>query len=298
MKTIEIALWFKCNCRCRFCFVPPQVRETAFTTRDIKRELDWGRSQGATFLYLGGGEPTLRRDIVAVIRYAKEIGYEEIDLKTNGILLCYPEFTNRCVEAGATIFTVPIWGANPQEHDFMARAPGSFERTEVGIKNALDSGSKVQIDILVTTLTMERLSDIVRYFSSIGVREYSLWILSLFGMEESEEEDFSSYLPRFTDVVEHARKAFVAADEAGAAIYTSHIPPCVMPDDMMKYYRTIRELDLMIVAPGNKFRGEDSPFEGGPKLPSCDGCRLSWNCLGIREDYARVHGTDEFKPVK
>jgi len=298
MKTIEIGPWFKCNCRCRFCFVPPDVRESNFDTREIQKELVWGRSQGATYLYLGGGEPTLRRDIVPVIRYAKKLGYTEIDLKTNGILLCYPDFTRKCVEAGATIFTIPIWGAEPHEHDFMARTPGSFERSEVGIKNALDAGSQVQIDILVTTLTTPRLADIVRYFCNIGVRKYSFWFLSLFGMEESGEEDFSSYLPRFTDVMPHICEAFHAAEEFGADIYMSRITPCVVPDDLMKYYRTIREFDMVIVAPGNRFRGEESPFEGGPKLPSCDACRLSYNCLGIREDYARVHGTDEFKPIR
>ena len=94
------------------------------------------------------------------------------------------------------------------------------------------------------------------------------------------------------------RAAIEAGKSAGAErIVTSHVPPCLM-QDLTGHYRTIDELELMIVAPGNSFRGEESPFECGRKIRVCEGCLLWDRCFGIREDYLRVHGESEFSAIK
>jgi len=296
MKTIEIVMGFSCNARCAFCFVPPDVRGFCFTPEKSRDVLAHGRENGAEAVYFGGGEPTIRKELLPLILYAKELGYETISLKTNGMIFCYPDHAKRALAAGANSFTIPIWG--PAElHDRYACVPRAFERTEMAVKNLLDFGARVELDLLVTRSNMESLAGSVERFAAAGVRNFSLWYISLFGMEEAGA-DMAWDLPRYAEALPFMRAAMEAGKKAGAAlIRTSHVPPCLM-SDIPEHYTTIREMDLLIVAPGNSFRGEESPFESGAKVAACDGCRLAGGCLGIRGDYLRVHGAAEFAAVK
>ncbi len=296
MKTIEIVMDYRCNARCEFCFVPPSVREDSFSTDKIRDILAFGRENGAETVYFGGGEPTIRRDLLPMIRYAKRIGYSMINLKTNGMIFCYPDHVERVMAAGAGSFTIPIWGT-AEIHDRYSRVTGAFERTEMAVKNLADAGARVEIDLLVTKSNMESLAESVVRFSGIGVRNFSLWYLSLFGMTEAGA-DMEADLPRYAEALPHMRAAMEAGKNAGTeTVKTSHVPPCLMRGTM-ENYMTIRPMELMICAPGNSFRGEESPFESGVKVECCEGCSLGDDCLGIREDYLRVHGSGEFEAVK
>lgn len=296
MKVIEIAMGFTCNARCAFCFVPPSVRDNSFTSEDIVSILNEGIENGSETVYFGGGEPTIRRDLLPLVRYAKKAGYRTVNLKTNGMIFCYPDHAKRAIDAGATSYTIPIWGL-PEIHDGYARVSGAFERTEMAIKNLVDLGGDVELDLLATRTNMQHLAALVTRFSAVGVKRFSVWYLSLFGMEEAGA-DMAGDLPRYTEALPHLKAVFDAGAAAGLEqIKTSHVPPCLMAD-MPDNWHTIVDMDLLIVTPGNSFRGEESPFECGVKVAACEGCRLWDECLGIREDYLRVHGDSEFKAVK
>jgi len=255
-----------------------------------------GRANGAETVLFGGGEPTICKELLALILYAKKTGYETINIKTNGMIYCYPDHARRAIKAGANLFTIPIWG--PAElHDRYACVPGAFERTEMAIKNLLDYGANVEIDLLVTKSNMESLAGSVERFAAVGVRHFSLWYLSLFGMEEAGA-DMAWELPRYKEALPFMREAMEAGKKAGSElIRTSHVPPCLMAD-IPEHYAIIKDMDLLIVTPGNSFKGEESPFERGVYIEACEGCCLQERCLGIREDYLRVHGAAEFSAVK
>ncbi len=296
MKTIEIVMDYRCNARCGFCFVPPSVREDGFSTGKIRDMLVYGRDNGACTVYFGGGEPTIRKDLLPLIRYAKNIGYTTVNLKTNGMIFCYPDHAERVMAAGADSFTIPIWGA-AEVHDRYSRVTGAFERTEMAVKNLVDADARVEIDLLVTRSNLKSLAGSVTRFASIGVRRFSLWYLSLFGMTEAGV-DMEADLPRYSEALPYMMAAMEAGKESGTeTVKTSHVPPCLMRDSP-ENYTTIKPIELFICAPGNSFRGEESPFESGAKVGNCAGCSFWNDCLGIREDYLRVHGSDEFEAVK
>lgn len=100
IKWLEISADFRCNNRCVGCFSVIDDGQR-MTTGEVFRTLRDGRSAGARWLWLGGGEPTLRKDLFAIAAEARKLGFQRIKLQTNGMLLSYPEFMQRCVDWGS-----------------------------------------------------------------------------------------------------------------------------------------------------------------------------------------------------
>ncbi|NYZ79288.1 radical SAM protein, partial [Candidatus Micrarchaeota archaeon] len=93
-----------CNNNCIFCAPGPRqnsIKPEEDTLR-VKSELYKNRckKQKGVLFDCNGGEPTTRSDIIEILSYAKELGYKEIQLQTNGRMFCYPEFTKKVVDAG------------------------------------------------------------------------------------------------------------------------------------------------------------------------------------------------------
>jgi len=83
-------LTYRCNFRCGHCYVPVGYKRK-YGNKELKTEeifsiLDQLRDLGCFYLGLTGGEPFLRKDIVKVLRYAKDKGFEII-IYTNGSLI-------------------------------------------------------------------------------------------------------------------------------------------------------------------------------------------------------------------
>ena len=292
MKKIELVLWFQCNCRCRFCVVEPAAARQIMDTATALRHLERAREGGASAVDFGGGEPTLRKDLAELARAAKKLGYEKIGVKSNGLRLCYPEVVEELLRAGVGHFAVSVWGASPGEHDALSRAEGSFEMMEMGVKHVLDLGGEVSAEILLTTETVPRLEELTRALSELGIREFHLWLYSLFGSGGALPE----LLPRLSEAGRAIAWAAWSA-EKDVRFSTTHVPPCFL-SGAEELYENIAASDLVIVTPGNSFPAESSPFEAGAKTARCRGCAEEERCAGIRPEYLRRFSDAEVRPVR
>jgi MoaA/NifB/PqqE/SkfB family radical SAM enzyme len=290
MRKIELVLWFKCNCRCMFCVLDRRTAAQSMSTARAVRELALARRSGAAAVDFGGGEPTLRPDLPELVRAAKLLGYADIGVKTNGLRLCYPEYAAKLLQAGARRLSIPVWGAGPEEHDALCRTTGAFDMMEMGVKNVLDAGGEVECDVLLTTGTAPRLSEILSRFSKIGARRFQLWLFCLFGSAGHHAE----LLPRLSAA---GRAAAAAARRfPRLAISTTHIPPCFL-GRQARLYAPISEQGLVIVTPGGSFAAESSPFEAGTKPLRCRGCRAYGRCAGVRPEYLERFSSRELAPI-
>jgi len=74
------------------------------------------RANGITLEYdihgPDGGEPTLNPNLFALVRFARQIGYEKVNVTTNGRLSTYDTFA-RCGDCG---------------HEWKERAPGVLKK--------------------------------------------------------------------------------------------------------------------------------------------------------------------------
>lgn len=96
----------RCNLRCPVCFANAASSGRVYEpTREQIREILtrlWTNSSSPPFLLqFSGGEPTLRDDLPELITMAREIGFEHVEVNTNGVRMAADvEFMKRCKEAG------------------------------------------------------------------------------------------------------------------------------------------------------------------------------------------------------
>lgn len=86
-------------------------------------------------LEIFGGEPTLRSDLLKLVRAVKKVGYNRIKLVTNARILADWNGASTLVAEGAYFFEVKIWSADSSIHDVITKVQGSLNQTILGIQN-------------------------------------------------------------------------------------------------------------------------------------------------------------------
>ena len=158
----EIRLTENCNSRCNTCNAWKHRSTNELTLLEFRNFFDQLRGLGVSKVTFSGGEALLRSDATAIIRKAKSAGFEEIMIKTNGLLL--EERSAELVKCGITRYCVSLDGM--QDVDNSVRGvPFHFEKTVAGIRalNKLKEEKNANPEIVVmTTLLRQNAGDIPR----------------------------------------------------------------------------------------------------------------------------------------
>jgi cyclic pyranopterin phosphate synthase len=266
------------------------------SAREVLEAVRDGRRRGGRYLWLGGGEPTLRRDLFKTIQYARHIGYERVKLQTNGMLLADPDFVDRSVEAGLTDVSFSIKGSTAETHDRLTRTPGCYEAMIEAIRHCASRPLELEADILCYRSNIDELPDMVAGYHTLGIQRFSLWLLSLF---DQRGENLAHEVPKIADLMALIVTCMDLCLSDRADFITSlHTPLCTVPATHTGCTFSATDLSLQVVEPGGRwFWLEESPIEGGHFLDPCEQCSARSNCGGLRRDYLDVHGSNEFRPI-
>ncbi len=289
-RWLELTPDYRCNHRCLGCGASDDG--PSLSSRELARALIDGRREGIAQLWIGGGEPTLRRDLVPLVREARARGYERVRLQTNAAMLSYPELARRLADAGVTDLAVSIKGPDATTHDRFARAPGAFELLCRGIENARACDLALEGDVLLYRSTTALFPEVVRTFWDRGVRRFRAWMMA----PDAQDADALAEEPRYAEVAAAVREALaLGLDDDPEHLISLHSPPCTLDDDRARFYAP--ELGLVVHdASGPRFRLETSPIEGGAYTARCRGCALRPRCNGARAEYVERHGDAELRP--
>ncbi len=82
----------RCNLRCSYCFMNAgasgKVYEPSLEKlRELMIQARNERPMGSKAIQITGGEPTIRDDLIDIIKIAKEVGFSHVQVNTNGIKL-------------------------------------------------------------------------------------------------------------------------------------------------------------------------------------------------------------------
>lgn len=269
------------------------------TEGEIVGALQKGRADGAECLWLGGGEPTLRKDLFRIAAMGRRLGYTRVKLQTNGMMLSYPAYAERCASAGVTEVAFSMKGAHAATHDRIARTEGCFDLMARGVERAREAGLALEGDLLITTSNTPELPAMVSLGVAWGMKRFRVWLLSAVDATR-DDPAVRAEVPRMRDVVPGLIAAIGehAAALGGDFLTSLHTPACVLPAALHGALFDAAALGMRVVNPGgHAFDLADSPMEGGHFLPDCARCRHRAGCNGLRQDYLAVHGGAEFQPV-
>jgi cyclic pyranopterin phosphate synthase len=139
---LRVSVTDRCNYRCTYCMPEDGVdhfqRSDILSFEEICALVACFTRLGVTRVRLTGGEPTVRRDLVALVRMMRGIpGLRDIALSTNGHLL--PELAQPLREAGVDRLNVSIDTLDPARFATITRR-GDLGRVLAGVEAARAAG--------------------------------------------------------------------------------------------------------------------------------------------------------------
>jgi len=121
----NIDLTNRCNLDCDFCFAnaracgfvyEPSFDEVVGMMQVLRNE----KPVPAPAVQFSGGEPTMRDDLVAIIKKAKEMGFPQVQIATNGVKLANnPTLAQQLKDAGLSTVYLHFDGVTPATNPFL-----------------------------------------------------------------------------------------------------------------------------------------------------------------------------------
>ncbi len=295
MKRLDLKVGFSCNNNCRFCVAADKRVKGNKTTEQIKKDLEMGIKDKCSGVVFTGGEPTIRKDILELVAYAKQLDYKTIQIQTNGRMLAYKDFCEKLIEAGATEFSPALHGHIPKLHDFLTSSQGAFNQITQGLKNLQELGAYIITNTVITKPNYRYLPEIVQLLLKYNIAQFQLAFVHAQG---NAYNNFDSIVPLKSIVKPFVHKALDIGIQAGVKCMVEAYPFCFM-QGYEKYCSEfyippteIREINSF-TPDFEKTRKE----EGKTKGPQCKECKYDLICEGPWKEYPEKRGWGEFVPV-
>jgi 12,18-didecarboxysiroheme deacetylase len=151
----------RCNLKCVHCYAQSEDRNYPgeMSTEEGKAMIDDLAAYGAPVLLFSGGEPTIRKDLLELMHYAKSKGMRVV-ISTNGTLIT-EEKAKQFAEVGLSYVGVSLDGSR-DTHDKFRGLKGSFDKALVGIRNSRDAGIKVGLRMTINKLNWQDIPEIFK----------------------------------------------------------------------------------------------------------------------------------------
>ena len=293
MALLDVILGYDCNLACDYCTITQAMRARSLTTARVLAAMQSAAREGFDRVSFTGGEPTIRPDLLGLVRASRRLGYEDVKVQSNGLLFAHRPNLERLVDAGATTFHVSIHTHLREPYEALVRRPGTYDAMTRGLEHVAEAGLDPVADVILKRDTLPRLPDAVRWLEARGVRRADLWLVSL----TDGNRDAIDSLPRMTEVAEVMAEAFALADARGMTLRSLHLPRCLLGEWADRAHDPAAER-VRVLTPDDLFDLEGSKLTPQRHVPACEGCADRGRCRGVRPDYLEVWGDDEIAAAR
>lgn len=294
---IDIKIGFACNNRCEFCVQgEKRAHHGPRPVEQIRADLEDGRRRGASGIVITGGEPTIHATVLTVASLARELGYDSVQIQSNGRMFAHLPFCEQALAAGATEFALALHGASAATHDRLTRAPGAFRQVVTGIRNLVRLDQRVLSNTVITCVNYRELPDIARLLVKLGVSQYQFAFVHILG---TAAQNASWLVPRKTEVLPFVKAGLDVGLRAGVRCMTEAIPFCFLQG----YEACVAEqiIPRTVVFDADVTLDDYTAYrlsEGKAKGPMCERCHYFDRCEGPWVEYSSLFGCDELCPVE
>ncbi len=274
-----IYIGYNCNNNCLFCSEADEYMERLKVkdTEELKKEISQARTH-YDFVNFMGREPTLRKDFIELLGFAKSLNFEQVGFTTNGRLLSYKNFAKKVLKIGVNQIVVSLNGATPQMHDRQTKSKGSFLQTVKGIKNVIELKDKdfsLIVNLLLNKINYLELPKMINLVSSLGIKEINI----LNAAPLSKRSRSKKIIMRMSDLSRYIVNILKNyKDNFQLKFLLVEFLPCSLAKDARKYFFPCLEKNP------DKIR-----------IPLCQNCLYKSKCDGVLKSYIDLYGTDEFK---
>lgn len=165
----ELLLTNKCNFRCPYCRDNDNPLKSSLPFSEAMSTLVYWCSNGLKNLRLSGGEPTLYRNLIDLVTFAKRRGVGRIALSTNGSapLSLY----ERLIAAGVNDLSISLDACcSSFGEEMCGGVKGAWEKTVENIR-ALSKLTYVTVGMVFSGKNISQARESIEFASSLGVAD-------------------------------------------------------------------------------------------------------------------------------
>ncbi|TMA31444.1 MAG: radical SAM protein [Deltaproteobacteria bacterium] len=290
---VDVMIGYACNVQCDYCSVTDEMRKENMATAPVMAALAEARRRGATKVSFGGGEPTIRRSLLPLVRWCRDRGYRSIKIPSNGLMYSYRSFAEEACDAGITDFHISFMAHTEELYTRIMGRPDALSLVTQGVRNLKALGRKPVGDLIIKHDTWMHLADIVEHWAGFGIDTFNLWLVSL----SDRNRDNLESLPMVSEMRPGIEAAFDRGKRLGVTVRSRHIPRCMLPG-YEDHVVDLREDKVLVVTPRATFALWESRISPNTYAEKCNGCRYQYgSCLGERRDYLERWGDAELRPA-
>jgi radical SAM protein with 4Fe4S-binding SPASM domain len=161
----------KCNLNCIHCYAdstPFNPLESKMTFQNWVSVMKESFELGCRKIQFIGGEPTIHPEFLNFVKIAKKIGYEFIEVYTNGTVLSDDMFS--IFQEHDVNIAFSFYSSNADTHDKITLGKGSYLKTDKNIRKALQLGLKIRVGVIEMEENENQTSNTVNYLKSLGIK--------------------------------------------------------------------------------------------------------------------------------
>ena len=209
-----------CNLNCPICFATAngcgydyhpdmETIRGMFTT-----VVDYVKSPRC--IQLSGGEPTVRDDLPEIVRMAKEMGIEHVEVNTNAVRIAKDiEYLRALKEAGVDDFYMQFDGTKDDIY-LQTRGKSLFELKEQAIANCAEVGIGITLVVTVSpNINLDHVGEIIKYAATKvpTVKGVHFQPISYFGRYPVDPENNDRVtIPELAQAIGKQTKGMLKAD--------------------------------------------------------------------------------------
>ncbi len=309
-RRAEIGLGYTCNNRCCFCSeyyhrtsdIAEEARQQ-ITTAAIKKKMIELRRKGVDHLTFLGGEPTIRKDFIELVDFARRCRFRTIFVTTNGRRFSDRTFMQEAFEAGLSRVNLSIHGPNAAVHDAATGSPGAFEDLAAALQNLQEAGHDFWATSVIHSHNADKLPELMRFLIDQHASRIHWAFVRPVGRAY---EHFDEIVPTYRAIAPGLHDALTMAKRENRRVTVANVPLChlgefaAMADELYWNRQPIRRHVEKFVALHGEKRESGYAVTGGHyklKAASCATCRFFLVCDGVPGEYVEHRGFSEQKPV-
>jgi MoaA/NifB/PqqE/SkfB family radical SAM enzyme len=281
MRTQKVFTNLTCNQNCTYCVSrePSDDRRFIAPAAVIGR-IDAAIARGAREVVLSGGEPTLRRDLSALVARARA-GGADVVLETNATGI--DDARARALAAsGLALARVNLsgWGAGLDE---ITRDPGGFDRALAGMAALTRAGVRLEVALALVRRTLPLLEGLPRGLAAAlgeGAVRAIFVTTPVTAPDPSELISYDDAIRAIEALDREARSVGIPVQLTAG----SGPPPCLLPPRGNMAH-------VFTLTPGASAR------DGHVRIPACTRCQIADRCAGLSAEYLARWPVPDARPI-
>ncbi|MBN2561321.1 MAG: radical SAM protein [Phycisphaerae bacterium] len=158
-----------CNLNCRHCYQDSghQALPNELSLDEKLDLVDQMASEYVPMIAFAGGEPTLSKDLLPVLRRCQTYGMHTTVASHGGTIT--KGMAANLAEAGVRYVEISLDSIHPEKHDAFRDQPGMWDRTVAGMKNVVEQeGMRLGVAMCVHQGNFDEVEDMIRFAVEIG----------------------------------------------------------------------------------------------------------------------------------